>query len=671
MAMSRSEFEWSAESFLLEQQVSVSILDDLLKCRLLDVSDDLISFEHETLFDYFRAEQLRRNYPTLDELSKELRRPRNEDLLEFIIPRFFDTESIAVLLSTAQSSDLLNLVLQGRCGERAKAVLESQCVALMRSAVADLPNLSVIIHSVEIQNGRRRISQIEVEHYRSWNSYDRLLCAVIAQNIDPDPIRAEFLALLDSSQEYLKSAAYSAAASARFKPQAVWSQTVRYYGGIFSQGEISLPCSAILADLKNTRMLSSDTQAASSIDSDLVERALTMEGHDLALCALTNQWRFSVNTIPIDTKLDLAQRGLESGIGMIQLGSMDLLHSMRREMDDANEAQMQRARDLLEGFETNDIMSNSLRLEILANYGGLELAVSEEDALAEMKALISPDGKPYEDLAELAELGEVSEEQFLRERAQSCIAKMFEDFFQGVYWDAYHALDGDERRKLLCLAAMGEKASSWSDWVLSELVKDGSPDALPMFRRWAYGIDPQSFAPQEAVASFLFGVQGCAMFEETPPPYREPISVDDRVWRTVEEILFWSFRGTNATEQSKRMDELWASFDGETHLAFADVLYQLAQSQWRLRDRRNLGRLDDRYPDKVRPLLESSLRQRVSLTSLFPYGGWKTPELVSFILSTLGEIGDTGSISSISELADDPRLGKYAIKAIEAIRRRM
>ncbi len=57
---SRDMFERAAERFLIEQNASLEMLDELRCCRLIELTDDTFSFEHELLFDYFKAESLRR-----------------------------------------------------------------------------------------------------------------------------------------------------------------------------------------------------------------------------------------------------------------------------------------------------------------------------------------------------------------------------------------------------------------------------------------------------------------------------------------------------------------------------------------------------------------------------------------------------------------------------------
>jgi hypothetical protein len=339
-------------------------------------------------------------------------------------------------------------------------------------------------------------------------------------------------------------------------------------------------------------------------------------------------------------------------------------------MDNASEDQMQRARGLLEGIETNNIMLNSLKLEVLASYGGLELVVTEEEALTEMRSVINAD-PTSENLTELASLQNMSVEQVLSQSAYSYLSRIFEDIFQGVYWEAYQSLDEGEKRKILCVAAKEAKASFSSDWILSELMKFEGEEVVEIYRQWASGIDAESFSPQEAVLSFMLAIKGWAKHESLPPEYRVPTTVDDLAWKTMGQLLYWHFRQADTHSESKRIQELWNRLSHETPDAVADVLYQLSHSQWRAREDSFEIRLETLYSDQVRPLFEHSVERRASLTSIFRHGGRQDPSVIRYILDTLGDIGNQNTISLLNGLVEDPSLGMVSIKAIAAIRSRL
>ena len=670
LVMRRSEFERKAEYFLSAQQVNLSALDELMQCRLLDVSEDFVSFEHELLFDYFRAENLIREFPKVPELSKELRRPRNHNLFEFVLPRFSDAGDIEDLLLTTSSIETLCRVIEGKCGSYPKLILERQCEGLLQAALQDLPRITVKCESVRLDDGRNRFVQTVVENNRVWNPNDRHLCAVIARNLDLPEVKRHFLSLLDSTERHLKEAVHFAAKASNFRPSAVWSEAVRSYGGTIDYGTMPLPCTTILGDIRSFRMFSGRSAGPLPIHAELVDRAMSQEVSHFALHALNRDSRTTDSATPLALKLELVQRGLESGIDVIKMDSIDLLHSMRREMDDASEEQMQRARDLLKGVETNNIMLNSLKLEVLASYGGLELMVTEEEALSEMMSVINYD-PTSEHLNELARMQDMSVDEIVSQSAYSYLSRIFEDVFQGVYWDAYQSLDEEEKRKILCLAAKEKNAGFWSDWVLSELLKFDGEEVVAIYRRWASGMNPESFSPQEAVVSFMLAIKGLAKHEGLPPEYRTPTTVDDVAWKIMGELLYWHFRQAETHAEPERIQELWNRLSRETPDAVADVLYQLSHSQWRAREDSFQVRLETIYSDRVRPLLEHSVERRASLTSIFRHGGRQDRSVIRYVLGTLGDIGNQNTISSLKGLVEDHELGAVSIKAIAAIRSRI
>ena len=99
-----------------------------------------------------------------------------------------------------------------------------------------------------------------------------------------------------------------------------------------------------------------------------------------------------------------------------------------------------------------------------------------------------------------------------------------------------------------------------------------------------------------------------------------------------------------------------------------DILQKINESQWRGKE--NAIKLAKMYPEQVRPILESALRHRTSLTSLFPHGGTADERVLQTVIRTLEEIGNKGSVIALEDLAEDAKFGKLAIQAIHAIRGR-
>ena len=132
----RAEYERFAERFLAEKGGALTILDQLRRCRLVRVTEDFFSFEHELLADHLNATEMHRRHGGSVEFVAELRKPRNQRLIELILPRLFDDREIGAVLRAAMDRTVLSRVLAGRCGARAKAVLLRHIAEFLKLAAS-------------------------------------------------------------------------------------------------------------------------------------------------------------------------------------------------------------------------------------------------------------------------------------------------------------------------------------------------------------------------------------------------------------------------------------------------------------------------------------------------------------------------------------------------------
>lgn len=581
MAWSRNTFERAAERFLSDHKAPLTVLDALRKSRLLTFTDNLVSFEHELLFDYFKAEDLQRRAADVDALAVAVQRPRNRDLLEFVLPRFSDLGEIARLLSSTDDVALLSRVCSGYCGAPAQSVLLEQCERLMDAASQDLPNITVQCETFRTEEGRRRLAGIQLVGNRIWTRYEAVLCHVIAMNLHTSRLQGRFLDLLDLTEWSLRAAVDTAAKEAGFKPGALWGETVRLYGGCIQHGNLRVPCSEILTRLRSGQMYPRHYPLGLPLRDPLLERTTrTPVGH-FALFALLQDREAAEDPAPVAVNLGLVQQAWESGVSILRMDGLELLQSMNQAIQKTCPEKLLEIREMLQHFDTDDIMVNTIRFETMAAFDALQLEIAPDDALREMRALIAPGAADNPSVIALAAASQVSPAECLSELARGCLGKIFEDIFQGIYLDAYSQLEPDEKRAILCLAAKEGEVGFLSDWVLKELLRDDASDALPVYQRCASGIEPKTPFSQEAVASYVLGIEGCARWSDVPPAYRSGASPEHQAWQTVGEILFWLARGCQASDGDQRIAALWARFEGPVLLAAGDVFYHLSRSQWR------------------------------------------------------------------------------------------
>jgi hypothetical protein len=101
----------------------------------------------------------------------------------------------------------------------------------------------------------------------------------------------------------------------------------------------------------------------------------------------------------------------------------------------------------------------------------------------------------------------------------------------------------------------------------------------------------------------------------------------------------------------------------------ADVLYQLAHSDWRIANDRPIPDLVTAFAKELKPILEQCVVNRGLLPTVFPYGGSREREVIRFVIAALGKVGHITSVPVLRALIDDTDFGRDAIQAIELIQK--
>lgn len=654
----RAEYERFSERFLAEHGGLLATLDYLRRCGLIRLNDGFFSFEHELLADYFNATAIHRRHDRSSDLAAELRKPRNQRLIELVLPRLADDGAIADVLSVVVDGLLLSRVLEGRCGPRPQAVLLAHIDALVKQSAQDLSSIICKCYIADLEEGRRRLTGVSIDGHRTWSDYGVRLCELIAHHLDIPAVASGFLELLDLTEWALRRAGEDAAARDGIKPHRVWEEMLRLYGGIIRSSGPELPCTVMLAELRNASMSRTYPQQL-PIRSALLERATASSASDFALLTLLQERR-TVGDDDLETILDLLERGWKSAIYNLRIDALQFVQWLRH---DFSTDAIARICDVLRGFQTDNIFVNTVLLETLARYGGLEAPVTTENALAEMRATIATDAQDNPELADLARVCRVEPRDVLAGQAYGCLSRIFEDIFQGAYCEAYHALSREEKSAILALAATSSDCGFHSSWVLRELLEHGGQEALPVYQRYAATIDGQSSFAQDTSAAFLLAIEGCARFMDTPPPYVGGDTPPHHAWRIVGEIVFWTYR------QSSMARGLWSQFEGPARLAAADVLHNIIRCRWQLGECAKPLDLASLYPAEIRPIVEDCLRNRELLPTVFAYGGSRAPAVILDLVSILGRIGDEGSARLLHTLIDDEQFGAAVVGALESIRK--
>jgi hypothetical protein len=668
VAVGRDEFERQAVLFFTEQHVPLTVIDELLSCHLLLTRDEYVSFEHELLLDYFRADYLAYSSSSVSDLVREVQRPRNGNLLELVLPQHADATETDQLLLCAENGAVLSAAFRGHCGQTAQCLVRKQCHALLDNAASDENRITFECQTFQDDDGRTKFAGLSESHKRLWTRYERLLCEVIAENLDEPVLQDKFLKMFDQSEAHIFDGARAAVKRAGFRASLADEEVVRLYGSGLQYQDPPFFCTAILAAIRNINTFSRRPRKKLPIIDQLLSRVREGTFKCFSLAILLDSQRYVPGEVSLDVKIELAQAAWDTGIYHLRLAGTDLMHSMHHEAEEDGPHRLDQIRAVLEGFETNNVFVDGLRMEVLATYEGFEPPISSETALDEMRSIIATDRPASPEDLELLELQQQSWEQFQRDRAYGALGKIFEDIFQGSYSDAYWQLSAPEKAKILSLAAMASRPGFHTDWIVIELLKNGDAGALPVFRHFASRLDPDTSVPQDMIGAFIAGVRGCARWSGTPPVYSDTTSRDHLAWGAIEEILFWALRASGSQESREKIEGLWRFIQNECAMALPDILHNLEHSQWRFDKELPPIDLVELFPDQIRPILDEAIPHRRALSSLFRHGGSSDRSVFQNALADLGQIGNADSITALKEILEDSEWGKFAVAAVRAIR---
>lgn len=669
MAIRRDRFEALAETFYRKEQKPLAALEQLLQSRLVLRGDEYIFFEHELLLDFFKTQYLARKNEAAGDLASDLSRPRNAHLIELALGQCETEVAAAAVIAKADEPKPLGLALRGHCGFVAQAAVRKQCLALLALGISEISTMKLTCQTFEGENGKKGLVGFDITGNKPLSSYGAVLCGVVAENLEDEAIQQEFLKLLDLTDTRFLDGVRVAAEEAGVGVRSAYSEAIRLYGGLFAYGNGSpFVCAGILSAIRYSRMMSQRGLRPLPILHSLAKSVRTDGARYFSFFALLVDLQRDSNGLEFDDLIDLGQRAWRTGIGWLRMEGIRMLSYLHFRSSKLGPNHVGQVRELLQSFDTNDLLVNTEIVEALAAYDGFEAPVSVEGALAEMCDLIEASDQPTAEQAETAALLETTWTRHRRDAAYGALGKIFEDVFMGAYSEAYGELSRPQRKKLLELAAMCSRPGTHIDWILWELLSLADVESLPVFHRFATDLDGNSPFTQDVVSAFLASVTGYARLSEVPPPIPEDANDDRRAWSIVSSILFWSMKATGGDNNDESIRPGWKILIEELSLCVPDILQKINESQWRGQE--NPINLAKMYPEQLRPILESALRHRTFLTSLFRHGGTTDERVLQTVIKTLEEIGSKGSIPVLEDLAEDAKFGKLAVQAIHAIRGR-
>jgi hypothetical protein len=674
VVMTRERCEILAEEFLTKNDASVGILDAVFESGLVQVTADSFAFEHELLLSYFRAEALRRTAEPGPALAQELRKPRNADLLSFVLPRLSESEHVAAAIHTAGDLRTLIHISEGGCGPIAQRELTRECQQFITEAAAALRSLTINISTTETNDGKQLVSSVEVVEPIDWSKRNMLICSLLPDMLGTS-LQDQIFDLINLSERVLSSAVRSATVRAGVSFQGAWADAVHQFGGVFTREEMILPLDTLLLAIRNRAMTGSvaakigAAEGRARFRSRFLDRVNEDPTDTFPYLVLLEGFWPSDDTNAVADELDLVEKALHHKVGSVALNALRYLRWMYRAVHDAGEPQMQRVREILEQLDFKNPWLQSEVVELLSYYEVIESPVSLETAKSQFRTIADPTPEETVSLHDMAELAGETPLLFRRNLAYRYIGSIFEDVYQNVYYEAYTDLTDTHKRTVLSMAVLQQTNGFHNDWIVQELLKLRSLDLLPTFETIASVIDQESSVPQSAVAAFVTAIRGCAYYRETPPTYVGNGSPFDDAWRVIGAELFFGFRSHEGAGRRDPFEWTWDRLQGDARFAAGIALHQLERSGRGFGDRQTVHvDLKVQCARAVFGVAHYCLENRGRLANYLRYR--HDDSLITFWIDVLGISGDQSALNVLRGLIDDARHGRAALDAIRAIQAR-
>lgn len=661
----QGEFERLVERFVRELELPLSVTDELLRSRILMVDHEIVSFEHDLLRDYFRAEQFLRE-ATPEQIPMLLEKPKYAGLAEFVIPLLPDESIVREVLNRC-GIQLLKDAFRGNIGAPATAIIRHECQQFITGCRDHLSEIHVEPFIGEHDGGGKFVSSAYAVGKTRVSDRDRALCAVIANNLDDDSNRHAVLELLDLGEWALKEASDRVGRERGVKGRAIFRELIHHDVGLGQPGP-EHPLLLLFHQIRQSLSFGLRSPDVSPICDVLLRKMHEGTCGTLGLLFLMSGLRYGDSVRYTDVLL-IAREAWGTGFPQVQIDALDFILSSARTIRAAGDQAEREVVDLLEGFDVKDnIWLSTFWLDARSQFSGYQAPVDVGNAVKEYRQVLALAEREDDPLfqSECQSNPTLTFVEFVVNRASHALGMMFEIAFQGVYSEAYESLRDDEKKKLLILA-LREPRGLYAHWylkLLSNLGFDGAEDILV---HYGSQVDSKSSEPQAAVSCFMMANKAWAQIGQKPIPYQVSSSADHQVWGIIGELTFWLNRVQDDSRGSiSSLAEELISFPE----AVPGALREIEHSKHVHRGSTPpLEPFLAQCTQAIRETLHLSLSLEGSLSSLF----WSTQqaELFRWTISTLGEIGDRKTVSLLQPWAGNAAYGKDAICAIEKIEHRL
>lgn len=245
-------------------------------------------------------------------------------------------------------------------------------------------------------------------------------------------------------------------------------------------------------------------------------------------------------------------------IAHLRLMTLDAVRTWGRNLDRHERTAVG---DLLHSWlSDNDLWTNSIIFEALKEMGELRHGLTVESIVQEYRSFLSQ--PPTKDTAELA---------------MTMYTSTYDHPLSELYYEAYHKhLRVEERHQIAVLALQSDRESIFKAWLVSDLVDEPTPLAIPYLQPLAKAPARNTTCDQDSVWVFSSAVAVLAILGAPLPPYENVSSVDERAWRLAAPLLCVLHRFNYGHQcETDEISECWGRFESVGTPAALDVIVRV------------------------------------------------------------------------------------------------
>lgn len=620
-------------------------LDEAVRAGLLVNEKGSVRFRHDLIGDFFASDHILRTSDSIEDLTRLVERPINEELREFILGGASTHTEIKALLDANIGMPVIDAALVGRCGTSVRRMMIDRCrdvidkiEFLYGQLVFELP-----LDGQELPNR----SQIVFPKQFEFSLHEQRAAAALSTAIFTD--------LFNPIMKMLRKVDSRLITEARRlrseQPNLQRNISALVFGGLY--GVLIQPSGCkLLRNLFDAIKMNRIMRLAPKCDIDvnkMLDKFEQLSPGQLFLLLSMHRAQLDQNSsVPLRTA-ELIPTVWKTGIYHLRLELLDLIVFSGGTASEKQKAEIEK---VLNSYLSDNPWMNTFLIDAISAVGKLDFGISVESIKDELK-----------DIAKQPPIAEIAA------RACSAYTATYDHPARDVFCEAFNEHVSSEVRTAVLVRVIADISidSMTLAFAIGDLGKWPSIEAIPYLKKLSTAPVSETASPQSSVAVFCEAISQLARLGE---PLEVESELSDiltlRAWQLVRPLIY--ALNITPTPDDTKFERLWEAFATDNDSGTMDVIYRtMMDSRFFLRD----SRIDfiDHCAEGLRSICLEVLQPNYFAETIFKSESDRN--LIEnhrrFAFSCLAEVARSSDKFLIEQWCEDACLGADAIKTLRII----